>query len=70
MHGSAAAEAQSADNFAASFFKQSTLTVHHHAPGRKPFAEFARGLLAEMRVKGELAGQSQGRPPSQLWSAV
>jgi hypothetical protein len=70
MQGSAAAEAPLADNFAASFFKQSTLTVHHHAAGRKPFAEFARGLLAEMRVKGEAGGQSQGRPPAQLWSSL
>lgn len=64
------AELQLAETFAASFFKQGTLTMQHHAAGRKPFPDFARALLTENRLKGELSGQSQGRSPSQLWTTV
>jgi LysM repeat protein len=63
-------ELQMSETFAASFFRQGTLSLWHHAAGRKPFAEFARSLLAEARTRGESAGQSQGRAPSQLFSAL
>jgi LysM repeat protein len=71
LEGSVApAELQLAETFAASFFKQSTLTLTQHAVTRKAFADFSRALLAENRIKGEAAGQAQGRPPSQLWTRL
>jgi Flp pilus assembly protein TadG len=71
LDGSVApAELQLAETFAASYFKQSTLTVTAHAASRKPFADFARALLTENRLKGEPAGQAQGCPPSRLWTKL
>jgi hypothetical protein len=71
LDGSVApAELQLAETFAASFLKQGSLTLTHHAVSRKSFADFARAMLTENRIKGETLSQAQGRPPSQLWTPL